>query len=88
METLNQQLDKHGRPGAIYSDKHSILSGGLSTSEGLPMSSPLSGGLSTQFPPDKGGQGGLGKTNIDSYTVSKAGIQSCRRSCESRNRVK
>ena len=23
METLNQQLDKHGRPGAIYSDKHS-----------------------------------------------------------------
>ena len=52
------------------------------------MSSPLSGGLPTQFPPDKGGQGGLGKTNIDSYTVSKAGIQSCRRSCESRNRVK
>ena len=39
METLNQQLDKHGRPVAIYSDKHSILSGGLST----------------QFPPDKGG---------------------------------
>ena len=26
METLNQQLDKHGRPVAIYSDKHSILS--------------------------------------------------------------
>ena len=24
METLNQQLDKHGRPVAIYSDKHSI----------------------------------------------------------------
>ena len=39
------------------------------------MSSPLSGGLSTQFPPDKGGQGGLGKTNIDSYTVSKETVQ-------------
>ena len=25
METLNQQLDKHGRPVAIYSDKHSIF---------------------------------------------------------------
>ena len=24
-ETLNQQLDKHGRPVAIYSDKHSIF---------------------------------------------------------------
>ena len=23
METLNQQIDKHGRPAAIYSDKHS-----------------------------------------------------------------
>ena len=23
METLNQQLDKHGRPAAICSDKHS-----------------------------------------------------------------
>ena len=25
METLNQQLAKHGRPAAIYSDKHSIF---------------------------------------------------------------
>ena len=29
-----------------------------------PPKSPLSGGLVTQFPPDKGGQGGLGMTNI------------------------
>ena len=29
-----------------------------------PPKSPLSGGLSTQFPPDKGDLGGLGKTNI------------------------
>ena len=30
-----------------------------------PPKSPLSGGLVTQFPPDKGGKGGLGKTNTE-----------------------
>ena len=42
-----------------------------------PSKSPLSGELVTQFPPDKGGQGGLGMTNIGFSHSRTSGLLAC-----------